>query len=160
MARSAAERNYEMWHQKQVDSILDRWYTWPKQVYADGVALDISYKSGKWEKRKKFSYDHMFGSFGSYPLVYTLKGEGSSRGVKGILGQDHNVDEMDLPVLAEVETLLVQKSDGSEKRTNFDSYRPILACSNDRKSLIIFKRNDLVIITGGKMYVDSRGIVH
>ncbi len=146
--------NHEMWHQKEADLLELCYYDFPKAVRAVGDATHILYYSDKWEEPGKgFEYSHYFDS---KPTVYHEDGEGRSKSSDSLLGAKDS--RAQLTVLAVVEEISFEIG-GEEKTLRFTSQSPLLCCTNDRKTLVIFEKNSPFFIRGGSMYVSERGIV-
>ncbi len=155
-AKSRAEANYETWHQKHVNKIIEKRYEFPKQVFCVGKAVHIMYHSDKWEDEGKgFDYSHYFDSM---PSVYKANpAMGSPKSVRNLLKADPD-GELPLPILAGV--LEITINDGvRDQKTKFESHKPLMCCSDDRKTLIIFAKSGPIFIRGGSMVVTERGIV-
>ena len=165
----SAETNFRMWHRKDprrritVKNAID-----PKkhaEMASIGRALDIVYSSDKWEKDGTFyPYEH---DFTSKPKVWvpvsTVPSSdeivGRHRKTAGFLGERNLTGAKAVAQLAFVEELLYLDADGDETRLIVGK-KAIMACSPDRKTVLILASFGPVLISGGKMIVTSRGIVH
>lgn len=166
-----AEEQYRMWHQKHPDGITKKTVQFPEEVYAIGTAREILYASDKWEKNGEFfDYHHCFDT---RPQVFTLGGDGRARDVGSLLGvRDVNHGYIAMPELAEVKEFTF--NDGERDHTlRFGKPRPLMSCSKDRRTLVIFagpklggpyfvrspERRSNPSSTRGVMIVTERGIV-
>lgn len=162
-----AEATYTMWHKKDPNHVIviDTKCDSDDNMVCVGRAHDIVYRSGKWEKgRKTNDYVH---TFDSKPRVYMLDHVASDgfktsggRSVESLLSKARNSDglfavaELALPLSF---TLDDGTTEGVDIAIHAGSrvYGAI-----DKKTIIISDPSwKLVIIRGGKMHFDERGIV-
>lgn len=163
-ATEEAIRAYELWHQKEVDEIIETSYPLERtDVFWAGHADVIYYTSDKWEQDGDvYRYVH---DFDSRPGVFTKDGYEDS-------DDDTIVDpcwllhvpevsaraKAPLAFLATVEELIFVRPDGSKHSYRFRS-PPALLGTTDRKGLLILSRDKgPIYIRGGKMFYDERGI--
>jgi hypothetical protein len=153
---------FEMWHQKsptgaQVKRVLGDMDACMVPV---GKAHEIIYRSGKWEKgRKTNDYVH---AFDSHPSVYMLekfapesRAQGKSAGslLRAAQGADGRF------VVAELATPLTLSIDDGQEIAIHNGSKVYGAV--DKKTVIICDPKwKLVIIKGGRMHFDERGIVY
>lgn len=162
--------NYKSWHAKAPDTVFGSNYDFPNKVELLGKAIDIIYYADKWEKDGKgFEYIH---TFDSKPLVYAkrsyLTGKAAASQQKSVceLLQVKSLSvDLDLPVLAIAKELTIERDSDHHRQTLlFKRSKPVMSCSHDRKTLIIFAYGDdgkeaPIFIRGGTMIVTERGIV-
>lgn len=142
-----AVSNYEMWHQRRAKKITKASFSFPGHVSKIGRAIEILYRSDKFETDGKF-YDYSH-TFDSRPFVYGQDGSSDEDAVSG---------ELSLPLLGTVKWLLIKTASGEETLTF--PRGTILSCSSDRKTVIILNKGDPLFVRGGKMVVTKRGIVN
>lgn len=168
---SKAEDHFRLWHQKEPRQIFEVDYDFPDYVHCVGRAEDILYASDKWEEDGNF-FDYIH-DFDSLPFVYACEGsfdlpvKGQPKSVKKLLQAPSLDGEFSLPILAQVRELVICPVAAKGPRTNpmnrrmlaFDQL-PLLCCSPDLKTLIIFsEERGPIFIRGGEMVVTERGIV-
>jgi len=158
-----AEQLYQMWHDKvpkqQFEEVLD----FPRKVFEVGLATHIIYESDKWEKDGEFvRYIHKFTSL---PTLYAENGavlpedvmpvgETKTPRLMGVPSVDGSYG---FPVLARV--LALRWTDGYvSRKINFKSYKPVMSCSVNQKTLVIFA-DEILLIHGGTMVVSAPGIL-
>lgn len=157
MKNPAVVKNYRMWHQKDPDRIVTRSYTFPKTVCVMGVATDICYASDKWEADGDFfDYTHCFDS---RPFLYHVDGVGRSKDVCRLLGVRSLNGDIPLTALAHVKSLSIDVDKLGARELDFGSEKPLMACTPDKKTLVIFAVAGPFFVTGKEMRVTERGIV-
>jgi hypothetical protein len=167
-----AEAVYEMWHKKEPHQVfvLDTGCDINDAMVCVGKAHNIVYRSGKWESgRKTNDYVH---HFDSKPSVYMLVGclgdvvgvggvrENPERTVDSLLKRAKNADGQF--AVAELATPLSFGLDDGNDGTDIDiSSGARVYGAIDQKTVIIVDPGwGLVVIKGGKMFFDERGIVN
>lgn len=159
-----AEQLYRMWHDKEPNKALEEPVDFPKEVFEVGLATHILYESDKWEQDGKFyRYIHKFTSL---PTLYAENGSlfpedvepvGTARtprmmGVPSVDGGTYG-----FPMLARV--LALRWTDGHvSRKISFKSYKPVMSCSVNQKTLVIFA-DEILLIHGGTMVVSAPGIL-
>lgn len=155
---------YRMWHQKEPRHATTKraGVDWEDELVCVGKAHHIVYRSAKWEKGNKTNdYIH---HFDSKPSVYMKPGvvedAGATKSVKKLFGALANPDGK-----AEVAELARPLSFALDDGTTDGHEIPIHAGAKvyggvDKKTvLIIDPKWGPIVIKGGKMYFDERGIV-
>jgi hypothetical protein len=154
---------YKMWHEKppkeQFESVLSP----PKKMFAVGHATHILYESDKWEEDG--DYHRYIHKFTSLPTLYAENGELFPEDVQpyaekktaSLLGVHKLQGEYGFPVLAHVHALTWTDGNVSRK-IKFKSYKPVMSCSVDQRTVVIFA-DELLLINGGKMVVSAPGII-
>ncbi len=161
-----AEKVFTMWHQKSPNNveIFRPGVDGQDEMCCVGRAHNIVYRSGKWEKRKKNDYIH---HFDSKPKVWMLRhlvedgmACGASKDVETLLRRSKNADGQ-----YAVANLATPLSFGLDDGTDEGSDIVIHTGSKvygavDQKTVIIRDPHwKLIVIQGGQMYFDERGIV-
>jgi len=146
---AAAEKQYRMWHQKHPHEVNEKTIQFPVEVYCLGTACDILYASDKWEDDGNF-YDYSH-HFDTHPLVYCEKADGKPKSVAKLLGvRDVEHGCLAMPELAEVKEFTFH--DGKkEQRLGFGATHPLMSCSKDLKTLVIFASKSM----GGPYFIRS-----
>lgn len=155
---------YGMWHEREPQDTFEEEIDFPKKMKAFGVATHILYESNKWTPKKYNRYIH---KFESEPVLYAARGDyfpgeceyDGTVSTSRLLGVDALKDAYGFPVLAGVLSLTWRDLDGVRHRIAFKSYQPVMSCSVDQQSVVIFA-DDLLIINGGSMVVDAPGIIN
>lgn len=164
---SRAEAVFEMWHKKNPRrvSTMRLGCDSDENMVCVGRAYDITYRSGKWEKgRKTNDYVH---TFDSKPKVWMLKnvaegrlpgGEQKTVGklLSGLCNEHGQYEVADLA--APLSFTLDDGKEGTEIAIHGGSrvYGGV-----DCKTLVIVDPHwQLIVVKGGKMYFDERGIVY
>lgn len=158
--QSKAEQVWRTWHQKNPRELHEVEYDFPEEVFSIGLAETIIYASDKWEDDGDF-YDYVH-EHETGAEVFTTDGTGRRASVKSLLGtrQDLKTGELSLPMLGMVKELIVMPHDADAKHSLKFKEKPILSCSLDRKTLIIFSESKgPIFVRGGRMVVTERGIV-
>jgi len=141
---------YTEWHAKEADKIESIKLHLPECVYAVGKGEMIAYRSGKWQDGSaKEDYEH---DFTSRPTVYHQDGEGREVKVSSFLKNDV------LVYLGTALELLYIGLDGDDYEIPLKK-GTILACTTDKKTVVILHQNGPIFIKGGNMRVTARGIV-
>lgn len=167
-----AERVYKMWHQKDPHNAftLKTGCRDDDAMVCVGRAHNIVYRSGKWEKgRKTNDYIHHFDSKPKVWMVARIVEAGSTPGDQ-IGGAEKAVGDLMRALQNgdgryEVAELAAPISLGLDDGTTEGNDIKIHAGSKvyggvDRKTVIIFDPHwKLIVIKGGKMHFDERGIV-
>jgi hypothetical protein len=153
-----------MWHQKEPSRTqrVNPRCDWDETLVCVGKAHHIVYRSGKWEKgSKKNDYIHHFDTF---PSVYMRKGavEGGTGGktVKQLFGNMRNADgQAEVAELAAV--LSFALDDGGEgEEMELHQGAKVYGGVDKRTVLILDPVWGPIVIKGGKMHFDERGIVY
>lgn len=160
-----AEKVFEMWHKKPAkNSRVER----PRVNDGDmmvcvGNACDIVYRSGKWEKGTKTNdYIH---KFDSKPKVWMLASvvpedevrSNASKTVGELLKSARNADGQ--YACADLATPISLSVDSEDNEIKISSGARVLGAI-DRKTIIILDpKLKLVVIRGGEMHFDERGII-
>lgn len=166
-----AEDHFRLWHQKNPRQIFEIDYDFPEYVDCIGRADAILYASDKWERDGDF-FDYIH-DFSSLPFVYACEGAfdlppyGRPKSVKQLLRATDLDEEFALPILAGVRQLVVCPVNEEGPRSNpaqkqYIDFRdpPMLCCSPDLKTLVIFsEERGPIFVRGGQMVVTERGIV-
>jgi len=155
---------YGMWHEREPRDTFEEKIDFPKKMKAFGWATHILYESNKWTPRKFNRYIH---KFESEPLLYAAEGTYFPKECEydleeptaALLGVDSLAEVYGFPVLAGVLSLTWRDWDGGRHRIAFKSYQPVMSCSVDQQSVVIFA-DDLLIINGGSMVVGAPGIIN
>jgi hypothetical protein len=162
-----AEKVFKLWHKKNPNnvSILRPGCDGDDEMVCVGNAHNIVYRSGKWEKgRKTNDYVH---HFDSKPKVWMLKhlvdaGMASSgeRTVESLLRAAKNADGQF--AVAELATpISFGLDDGTSEGTDIAIHTGSRVYGAvDKKTVIITDPHwGLIVVRGGKMHFDERGIV-
>jgi hypothetical protein len=160
----AGEHIYAMWHQKEPKRLsrVKLQCNWEDELVRVGKAFSIVYRSGKWEKGNK-SNDYIH-HFDSKPSVYMLPGstehDGSAKSVQQLFGPLQNPDGQ--AEVAELATpLSFALDDGTSEGAEMKLHRGAKVYGGvDKKTVLIVDPVwGPIVIKGGKMYFDERGIV-
>ena len=154
---------YRMWHEKDPNKPTKKVMDFPEDMFAVGKATHIMYESDKWEEDGDFHrYIHKFTSL---PTLYAQDGGCLPSDVEPyadkltskLLGVPELVGEYGFPILASVISL--RWDDGHKARKiTFKSYKPVMSCSVNQKTVAIFA-DELLLINGGTMVVAAPGIM-
>jgi hypothetical protein len=162
-----AEDVYRMWHKKEPHSkfVVRGGCRGDDKMLCVGKAHNIVYRSGKWEKgRKTNDYIH---HFDSKPSVYILEKKlpadlrgDATKTVDDLIGSSANEDGR-----IEVAELAVPLSfglDDGEHGADMDIHRgaKVYGAVDQRTVIIHDPEWKLIVIKGGRMYFDERGIVY
>jgi len=178
-AAPRAERVYKMWHQKDPHNVgvFKTSCRDDDAMICVGRAHNIVYRSGKWEKgRKTNDYIHHFDSKPKVWMVAHLVEAGLGSGGAGIegggggFGTEKSVGDLMCALQNgdgrfEVAELAVPLSLGLDDGTTEGTDIKIHAGSKvyggvDKKTVVICDPHwKLIVIKGGKMHFDERGIV-
>lgn len=161
-----AEKVYEMWHKKEPHNVstLRAGVLDSDVMVAVGKAHNIVYRSGKWEKgRKTNDYVHHFDSKPKVWMLASVLGDdamGAEKTVGELLAKARNREGR-----FAVADLATPLSFGLDDGTSDGMDIAISAGSRvygavDQRTVIIYDPKwKLIIIKGGEMYFDERGIV-
>lgn len=162
-----AEAVFEMWHQKNPHSAfgLDTGCDGDDEMVCVGRAFDIVYRSGKWEKgRKTNDYVH---TFDSKPKVWMLghlvedgmKSSGNKT-VESLLKRTKNADGQ-FAVAELASPLSFTLDDGTNEGCDVAIHTgsKVYGAIDQRTILICDPHWSLIVIQGGEMHFDERGIV-
>lgn len=158
-----AEDSWRMWHQKEPREHHEVFYNFPTHVFRVGTAETITYRSDKWEDDGKF-FDYVH-EFDSHPEVFMLEDKrqnphAKSVSVQKLLGTRDLKGELALPILAHTKELIISPDDAEVDHCIRFSDGPLLCCTTDHLTLVIFSdKKGPIFIRGGKMKVTERGIV-
>jgi hypothetical protein len=164
-----AEEVFEMWHKKQPKQagVMRLGVDGNDAMVCIGNANDIVYKSGKWEKgRKTNMYVHVFDS---KPKVWMLQhivepglkrnGAHGEKTVESLLRKTKNADgQFAVADLAAPVSLSVDGEDGPEEIAIHTGSR-VYGAIDQRTVIIVDPHWKLIVIKGGEMHFDERGIV-
>lgn len=153
----AAIERYKMWHQKEPDRVDEHSYQFPEQVRCMGRAVEILYESDKWEDDGEM-YDYVH-RFDSRPFLYGVEGAGEVKSVCKLLRIDDINGRISMATLAGVLQLMWEDDEGNPHQKVFDSHKPLMTCTNDRKTIVIFTARGPLFVNGEAMTVTERGIV-
>jgi hypothetical protein len=156
---------FEMWHEKTPDSYFTEELDLPEEVFGIGEITHIVYRSDKWEEPGNYiDYVHKFSSF---PALYASNGSMfpdeteayTSESTAKLLGMmDLKDAEYGFPVLAHV--LALRWFDGAKfHKIKFKTYQPVMSCSIDQQTVVIFA-DETLFIHGGRMTVEADGIIY
>lgn len=160
---SKAEASWRMWHQKEPRDLHEVVYNFPERVFCVGTAETIIYESDKWEKDGRF-FDYVH-EFDSKPEVYMTEGvrqnpDVPSASVKRLLGTRDLEGELALPILGHVKEIIISPSSDDPDHCIRFRDNPIMCCTADHKTVVIFsEKKGPIFIRGGRMVVTERGIV-
>lgn len=160
---SKAEASWRMWHQKEPRELHEVSYQFPSHVFCVGTAETIVYASDKWEKDGKF-FDYVH-EFDSRPEVFMVDGQRRNpaappSSVKKLLGTRDLEGELALPILGHVKEIIISPPDDAPDHCIRFRDNPIMCCTADHKTVIVFSETKgPIFIRGGKMVVTERGIV-
>lgn len=161
-----AEKTYEMWHKREPRNAK---VVRPRVKDNDlmccvGNAHSIIYASNKWEKdlRKTNSYIHHFDSSPKVWMLVSKVPDGDARGngsktVGELLKGCRNADgQFACADLARAETLCIDAEDNELK---IGSGARLLGATDHKTVIILDPQLGLVIVKGGAMHFDERGII-
>jgi hypothetical protein len=158
-----AESVYEMWHQKEPNHVSSfrPGCDGDDVMVCIGKAQNVVYRSGKWEAgRKTNDYVH---DFDSHPSVYMLTHiaepklrQNPSKTVETLLRGAKNADGQ-FAVAELAAPLSLELVDGTDIAIHAGS--KVYGCVDKRTILICDPHWRLVVIKGGQMTFDERGIV-
>lgn len=162
--RRSGEDIYRMWHQKEPNGTkrVNPRCDWDEKLVCVGKAHHIVYRSGKWEKgNKKNDYIH---HFDSKPSVYMREdavenGKGGKT-VESLFSGLKNADgQAEVAELASLLSFAIDDGtqDGHEFRLHTGA--KVYGGVDKKTVLIIDPVYGPIVIKGGKMYFDERGIV-
>ena len=165
--RKNAEEVFQMWHRKEPRNrfTVSGGCNEDDGMLCIGKAHNIVYRSGKWEKgRKTNDYIH---HFDSHPSVYMLEKKlpAESRGVanktvgqllSGAINADGQVEVAELAV--PLSFGLDDGEDGADIEINRGA--KVYGCVDQKTVIIHDPKWKLIVIKGGRMYFDERGIVY
>lgn len=160
-----AEALYETWHKKPPHGfdIKKIGVKTSDKMVCVGQAFDVTYLSGKWQKgSKKELYVHTFDSKPKVWMLASLVGSedarGASKTVEEMLSRCCNVDgQIAVADLASPESFSL--GDGEDAITVHRGAKVYGA--TDQKTVIIFDPKwKIIVVRGGSMYFDERGIVN
>lgn len=162
-----AEKVYSMWHQKEPHAIqvLDTGCDGDDLMICVGKAHNIVYRSGKWEHGKKTNdYVH---HFDSKPSVYMLAHlvepmvprENPGKTVESLLKRARNKDGQ--YAVADLATPLSFGIDDGADGTDIAIHNGsrVYGAVDQRTVIIMDPKWKLIVIKGGEMHFDERGIV-
>jgi hypothetical protein len=160
---SRGEDIYRMWHQKEPrsHSTVRLACDWDDELKCVGKAHNIVYRSGKWQKGNKTEdYIH---HFDSKPSVYMLPQHvdgGATKSVKQLFGPLRNpAGQAEVAQLAT--PLSFALDDGSSEGQEITIHTGAKVYGGVDKKTVLIDDPVLgpIVIKGGKMYFDERGIV-
>lgn len=160
-----AEKVFEMWHKKPAKNakVVRPRVNDNDEMVCVGHAHDIVYRSGKWEAGKKTNdYIH---TFDSRPKVWMLascvpEGEirsNASKTVGDLLKGSRNKDGQF--ACADLATPISLSIDSEDNQLRISSGARVLGAVDKKTVIILDPKLKLVVIRGGSMYFDERGIV-
>jgi hypothetical protein len=165
--RKNGEDVYRMWHRKEPHNkfVVSAGCSDDDGMLCIGKAYDIVYRSGKWESgRKTNDYIH---HFDSKPSVYMLEKKlpAGARGaadktvgelLAGAINDDGQVEVAELAV--PLSFGLDDGDEGSDIKINRGA--KVYGCVDQKTVIIHDPQWKLVVIKGGRMHFDERGIVY
>lgn len=163
-----AEKVFEMWHKKEPRraGVLDTGCDGTDRMVCVGQANDIVYVSGKWEKgRKTNAYCHTFDSKPKVwmlaHLVEPLTNPGSpGRDVESLLKSARNADgQFAVAELARPESFSLGGEGGEAEEIAIHSGAKLYGAVDKKTVIITDPHWRLIVVKGGKMHFDERGIV-
>lgn len=159
----AAERNYKMWHKRNPDEgeAVRMSLDIPESLVCCGCAGHIVYASDKWnEDRRVDTYIH---DFESSPKIYRKpqRGENGAVSTHELMNVPRRAigGSMDLPQLGYAQELVWYDDNQQMQKLDLSQKNIVMSCSPDRKSVILLGKGFCVVIRGGQMTVQGRGIV-
>ncbi len=159
-----AEKVFAMWHKKNPNNVgvLRPGCDVDDGMVCIGSANDIVYRSGKWEKgRKTNDYVHTFDSKPKVWMLASVVGEesGTMKTVGALLAKAKNADgQFAVADLAAPISFSVDGEDGAEEIAIHSGAR-VYGAVDRRTVIIVDPRWKLIVIKGGQMHFDERGIV-
>lgn len=163
-----AEKVFTEWHQKAPNAVgvIDTGCDGDDTMVCVGNANDIVYVSGKWEKgKKKNAYVH---TFDSQPKVYMLAhnvepltnpGSGTKT-VDSLLKHARNKDgHFAVAELARPESFSLCGADGEVDEIAIHAGAKLYGAVDKKTIIIADPKWGLIIVRGGEMHFDERGIV-
>lgn len=165
--RKNAEEVFEMWHRKEPRNrfTVSGGCNEDDGMLCIGKAHNIIYRSGKWEKgRKTNDYIH---HFDSRPSVYMLEKKlpADARGaadktvgqlLSSAVNEDGQVEVAELAV--PLSFGLDDGDDGSDIQIHNGA--KVYGCVDQKTVIIHDPKWKLIVIKGGRMHFDERGIVY
>lgn len=162
-----AEKVYAMWHKKNPHraSVLDTGCDGDDEMVCVGKACDIVYRSGKWEKgRKTNDYIH---TFDSKPNVYMLGHlveaglrSNGSKSVESLLAKAKNADgQFSVAELATPLSFSLQDGTDAGQEIAIHVGAKVYGAVDKKTVIITDPHWRLIVIKGGEMHFDERGIV-
>lgn len=149
-----AEKVYKEWHQKNPRRVTKQKRTLPEKMCKVGTAKEILYRSAKWEDK---NHDYIHGPMtSSVYCEYALGDEQATHATATLIG---SVSTVPLTHLGECLEFTIELNDGTE-HTFALSGKPMLCSTVDKKAIVILDRGGIIVARGGKMRVDSRGIIN
>jgi hypothetical protein len=160
----SGEDIYRMWHQKEPRHATKKraGVDWEDELVCVGKAHNIVYRSGKWEKGNKTNdYIH---HFDSKPSVYMKPGvvedAGASKSVKALFGPLRNPDgQAEVAELAKPISFALDDGSQDGYEIAIHTGAKVYGGVDKKTVLIIDPVWGPIVIKGGKMYFDERGIV-
>jgi len=162
-----AEEVFEMWHKKNPRNVssIRPGCDGDDEMVCVGRAHNIVYRSGKWEKgRKTNDYIHHFDSKPKVWMLRHLVEDGmqasGSKSADDLLRRAHNADGQ-VAVADLANPLSFGLDDGTDEGTEVAIHNGSRVYGAiDQKTVIICDPHwKLIVIQGGKMTFDERGIV-
>lgn len=165
--RKNGEEVFQMWHRKEPRNkfVISGGCTDTDEMVCIGKAHNIVYRSGKWESgRKTNDYIHHFDSKpGVYMLAKKLPADARGAASKtvgqllaGAIDNDGRVEVAELAV-----PLSFGIDDGGEGEDIAIHKGAKVYGAVDQKTVIIHDPKwKLIVVKGGRMYFDERGIVY
>lgn len=164
MSVEKASKNFQSWHQKDPSGVVEQTYDFPARVHYAGKMLYMVYESDKWEKDGDFyPYEHDFDSHPSFYVPrYATKLKPDLRRYrsgKRLLCVPDLTGDVPLTMLAIVAEMVIKQRDGKRQKFTFKEL-PVMAGTQDNKTLVIFSDEGPLFVSGGRMRITERGIVH
>jgi hypothetical protein len=165
--RKNGEEVFEMWHRKEPRNkfVVSGGCAEDDDMVCIGRAHNIVYRSGKWEAgRKTNDYIHHFDSKpGVYMLAKKLPADARSAASKtvgqllsGAIGEGGRVEVAELAV-----PLSFGIDDGADgEDIEIHKGAKVYGCVDQKTVIIHDPKWQLIVIKGGRMYFDERGIVY
>jgi hypothetical protein len=152
-----AAKNYRMWHKRDVDDVLIGPEHIPDHMIVVGHMIEIMYNSDKWGKKNYKFYDYVHDCESSAAVCCGHPDADIDTGL--LINSRDWKRRLALSDLGECLEITFERLDG--KTQNVELSGSILACTEDRRGLVIFGDGmDPIILRGGKMKVTKDGIIH
>ncbi len=151
-----AAKNYRLWHKRDCDEVAVGPETIPDRMIVVGYMIEIMYNSDKWGKKSYKFHDYVHNCESGAAVYSAHKDANVDTGL--LLKSKNWKRRLNLTELGECLEITFERLDGDEQ--NVDLEGSILACTEDRRGLVILGRGSPIILRGGKMIVTARGILY
>ncbi len=162
-----AEAIYEMWHQKEPHrvQVVRPGCDESDEMVCVGKAFDITYRSGKWKKGN--ATDDYVHTFDSKPKVYMLAKhvdgglkENPAKTAGKLLNPARNADgQFAVAELAKPLSFTLDNGTDEGDEVKIHSGAKVYGCTDKKTVLIVDPKWGLIVVRGGQMHFDERGIV-